>query len=99
MKNKYQRMNKEEKRNCKEKYYATAKGKEMKKRFIRLNLIGIGGILFSAFLIISGYMSQELNWATWGMAMVLTFFSLIYLIGSFIIKGKCLNSFAIKNLK
>lgn len=99
MKNKYQRMSREEKKQCREKYYATSKGKEMKMRFLRLNLIGTGGILFSVFLVVSGYLSQELNWATWGMAILLTLFSILYLVGSFILKGKCLNQFAVKNLK
>ena len=46
MKNKYQRMTKEEKKECRQKYYATPKGKEMKIRFLRLKIIGILGIAF-----------------------------------------------------
>ena len=99
MKNKYQRMSKEEKRVCREKYYNTPKGHEMKIRFIRLNIFGIVGICFSVFLVVSGYISKEINWATWTMAIILIIFSFIYLIGSYILKGKCLNNFAIKNLK
>ena len=49
MKNKYQRMNKSQKKECQQKYYSTIKGKEMKMRFIRLNIIGTVGIFFSFF--------------------------------------------------
>ena len=99
MKNKYQRMSKEEKKVCREKYYNTPKGKEMKTRFLRLNIFGVVGLLFSIFLVVSGYISEKINWGTWAMAVILSFFSLIYLIGAYILKGKLLNNFAIKNLK
>jgi len=89
----------EEKQKCKEKYYQTAKGKEMKMRFLRLNIIGTIGILFSIGMVTIGYLNEDINWATWGMAIILMLFSLIYLIGSFILKGKCLNNFAVKNMR
>lgn len=96
MKNKYERMTKEEKKNCKIRYYTTPKGKEMKIRFQRLNFIGIVGIFFSVFLVVSGSISKEINWATWAMATILFLFSCVYIIGSYILKKKCLNNFAIK---
>jgi len=99
MKNKYQRMSKEEKKDCKQKYYQTSKGKEMKLRFTRLNIIGTIGIVFAIGMVLTGYISNEINWATWGMAIVLTIFSCIYIIGSFVLKRKCLNNFAVKNIK
>lgn len=99
MKNKYERMTKQEKMACKEKYYNTLKGKEMKVRFFRLNIIGCCGVLFSIFLIVSGALSKELNWATWMMAGLLFFFSVFYLVGSFLLKKKCLNDFAVKNMQ
>ena len=99
MKNKYQRMTKEEKKECRQKYYATPKGKEMKIRFIRLKIIGILGIAFSAFLVISVYISNEINCATWTMAIILAIFSVVYIAGSIILKGKCLNQFAVKKMK
>jgi len=99
MKNKYQRMTKEEKKKCREKFYATAKGKEMKPRFTRLIIIGVIGIIFSLFLIISGYISKEINWATWVLAGILMVFSIIYIIGSIVLQRKCFNNFAVKHLK
>ena len=99
MKNKYQRMNKEEKKNCRDLYYQTEKGKEMKGRFLRLNIIGTIGILFSVFLVVHGYIANEINWATWTMAIILFGFSVVYIVGAAILKGKCFNNFAIKNIK
>lgn len=99
MKNKYQRMTKEEKAKCKEKYYATPKGREMKIRFKRLTIIGVIGLLFSSFLVVSGILSKEISWATWTIAGILFVFSIIYIAGSIILKGKCLNNFAVKNIK
>jgi len=99
MKNKYERMKKEEKKICKEKYYSTPKGKEMKQRFLRLNIIGTIGILFSCFLIVSGYISKEIGWATWTMAIILFLFSIVYIVGSYILKKQCLNNYAVKHMK
>ena len=48
-------MNKEEKKECKQQYYSTEKGKEMNIRLTRLIFIGIIGILFSCFLIVNAY--------------------------------------------
>lgn len=96
MKNKYQRMSKEEKKECRQKYYQTKKGHEMRIRLIRLNVIGITGIIFAIFLVISGYIAEEINWATWVMAITLFVFSIIFITGSCLIKGKVLNQFAIK---
>lgn len=99
MKNKYQRMSKEEKKSCREQYYQTAKGKEMKIRFLRLNVTGMLGILFSAFLVVHGYISNEINWATWTMAIILFVFSIVFIVGAAVLKGKCFNNFAVKNVK
>lgn len=99
VKNKYQRMTKTEKKELQQQFYETTKGKEMKKRLLRLRLIGLVGIFFSIFLVISGYISKELNWATWAMSILLMLCSCVYFVGSFTIKGKMLNDFAIKKKK
>ena len=99
MKNKYQRMSKEEKKQCQKFYYNTEKGHEMKMRFLRLKIIGVVGIAFSIFLVVSGYLSNEINWATWVMAGTLFLFSTVCIICSVVIKGKCLNQYAIKKMK
>lgn len=99
MKNKYQRMNKEEKKKCREKFYQTDKGRELKKRFTRLTILGIIGICFAVFLVISGYISEEISWATWTLAGILLFFSLVYFISPFVLKAKCFNDYAVKHMK
>lgn len=99
MKNKYQRMSKEEKKALQEKFYKTEKGKDMKKRLLRLRMIGFIGMLFAAFLVVSAYFSKELNWATWLMSIILMACSVTYFVSSFVLKGKVLNDFAIKNIK
>ena len=99
VKNKYQRMTKTEKKELQQQFYETTKGKEMKKRLLRLRIIGLVGIFFSIFLVISGYISKELNWATWAMSILLMLCSCVYFVGSFTIKGKMLNDFAIKKKK
>lgn len=99
LKNKYQRMTKEEKAKIKNKYYATEKGREIKKRLDRLVVTGTLGIAFSFFLIISGYFSNKIEWYTWVMAIILFIFSVIYIVGSFKLRIKVLNQFAIKSVK
>lgn len=99
MKNKYQRMNREEKKQCQKFYYNTEKGKEMRRRLNRLVVLGIIGILFAVFLVISGYISNEINWATWTMAVILIIFSIIFIIGSYKLRIKCLNAYAIKKMQ
>ena len=99
MKNKYQRMSKEEKKDLQEKFYKTEKGKDMKKRLLRLRIIGFVGMLFDVFLVVSAYFSKELNCATWLMSIILMVCSVTYFVSSFVLKGKVLNDFAIKNVK
>ena len=99
MKNQYQRMNVLEKKRCRESYYQTEKGKEMKARLCRLYVIGGIGLLFSIYLVVSGYLDHSINWATWTMAILLALFSLIFIIGSYKIRQKVLNQYAIKNYK
>ena len=79
MKNKYQRMTKTEKKELKQKFYETTKGKEMKKRLLRLRITGLIGILFSVFLVISGYISKEKEYKTINITLlVIAFFIYLY---------------------
>src|SRR5574344_1912028 len=91
-------MTNEEKIDCQNKYYATPIGKEMKTRFIRLRITGIVGILFAIFLVISGYMSQEINVWTWIWASILTVFSIVYIVSSFTLRNKCFNNYAVNHI-
>lgn len=99
MKNKYQRMNKEEKTKIKEKYYSTPEGNNMKNRLTRLLITGTMGILFSAYLVYSNYTQDGNNIWQYIMSGILLIASLVFIIGSFKIKGKVLNKYAIKNSK
>ena len=99
MKNKYQRMNKEEKKEIQNKYYATNEGKAMKNRLIRLSIIGIMGILFSIYLIYSNYTQDGNSIWQYIMSGILIIASLIFIIGSINIRSKVLNKYAIKNSK
>ena len=95
MKNKYQRMSKEEKKDLKEKYLNTKEGKSKINRLNRLFIIGIIGIRFSIILIVSAVLNKQsiLDYICGGILFV---FSIVYLIGSINIKQKELNKFALK---
>lgn len=99
MKNKYQRMSKEEKKQTKEKYYATEDGKIMKNRLIRLFIIGVMGIAFSGYLVYSNITKDGNSIWQYLTASVLFIFSIVYIISSFKLRVKVLNKFAIKNSK
>ena len=99
MKNKYQRMNKEEKKQLKKEYRNTETGKNMYNRLTRLLITGAMGIVFSFYLVYSNITSDGNNIWQYIMAGILFIGSLIFLIGSLIIKGKVLNKYAIKNSK
>ncbi len=98
MKNKYQRMTKEEKKQCQLFYYRTEKGRDMRKRLIRLLIIGIAGLLFAAFMVISAYLIEALDWETWAMAGILVFFSIVFIVGSLHLRLKCLNQYAVTKM-
>lgn len=99
MKNKYQRMTKEEKKQIKEKYYATEDGKIMKNRLVRLFIIGVMGIVFSGYLVYSNITKDGNSIWQYLTAGILLIFSIVYIISSFKLRVKVLNKFAIKNSK
>ena len=99
MKNKYQRMNKEEKKNIKEKYFATEAGKSMSNRLIRLLITGLMGIFFSLYLVYSNYTNDGNSIWQYIMSAILFVASLVFIFGSIKIKIKVLNKYAIKNSK
>ncbi len=99
MKNKYQRLSKEEKKECKKAYYNTLKGKEINIRLTRVNLTGIIGILFSLYLYFNSKSNNSLDVLTIVIMVILSLASIIFLIMSFRLRRKCLNEYAVKNLK
>ncbi|MCI8575081.1 MAG: hypothetical protein HFI09_01285 [Bacilli bacterium] len=96
MKNKYQRLSKEDKMECRSMYYHTLKGKEMHLRLIRLNIIGLCGLLISAYIIINGIISNQIGWSDYLIAIPLFLASIIFVVGAYCIRGKVLNQFALK---
>lgn len=96
MKNKYQRLSKSEKKECRIMYYNTIKGKEMRIRLTRLMFIGILGILFGIYMIGNGIITHQIHWYDYCVAIPLLLASITFLISSFFLKKKVLNQFAIK---
>lgn len=96
MKNKYQRLSKEDRKECRSMYYSTTQGKSMHIRLFRLLIIGTIGILFSIFMIGNGLIQQNLHWYDYAMAIPLFLISIVFIVGSFLIKRKVLNQFALK---
>ncbi len=96
MKNKYERLSKHDKMECRNLYYATSKGKEMRLRLIRLTITGVIGLLFSIYLVGQGVLQQNIHWYDYLVFVPLLIASFIFLVGSFVIRKKVLNQFAIK---
>lgn len=96
MKNKYQRLSKEDKKECREMYFNTPKGKDMHLRLIRLNIIGIIGLLVGIYIILNGNITKEISWIDYLVSIPLLLASVVFLIGSYSIRGKVLNQFALK---
>lgn len=99
MKNKYQRLSKEEKKQCKNAYYTTTEGKMMNIRLFRLSLTGVLGILVAAFFITNNYINNNVDWTTWITTIPLAIASVIFIISSIVLRRKNLNKFAIKSEK
>ena len=98
MKNKYQRMSKEEKKKLIEDYKKTELGKNNLFRFKRLLIIGIIGIVFAIVECLVAYFNKDDIW-DYISAGILFIASIIFVVGSIRIKGKQLNNFAIKKKK
>lgn len=96
MKNKYQRLSKEDKKECRDMYYTTLKGKDMHLRLIRLSIIGVLGLIISIYMIFNSYFTHEIHWSDYFIAIPLFIASIIFLVGAYCIRGKVLNQFALK---
>lgn len=96
MKNKYERLSKAEKKECRTMYYQTVKGKEMRLRLIRLLLIGSIGILLGIYNLGSGFYKNNIQWYDYCVSIPLLLASLLFIIGAYIIRKKVLNQFALK---
>ncbi len=99
MKNQYQRMSKDEKKDLKKTYYNCDEGKIMNIRLFRLFLTGTIGILFSLYIITNNYIHYNVDWTTWITSIPLFIASIVFIIASIYLRGKKLNEFAIKLAK
>ena len=98
LKNKYQRMNKQEKRKIKEEYINTSTGKININRLRRVLIISIVCILYSIYLAIDTYLNSNsiILYIYSGLILLI---AIIFFISYFKIKGKLLNKFAIEKSK
>ncbi len=94
MKTKYERMSKEEKKSLVKKYKSTPNGKVMMNRLLRVNAIGVVGIFYSIFLLVSEY--QNLTFKKSLVMIPLFLISIFFLFMSYRLRKKVLNQFAIK---
>ena len=95
MKNKYQRMSKEEKKNLQQNFAKDANNKELLIRLKRVVVTGSLGTIIGVILLIMAIV-QKNNIFDYIYASVITVISVIFVIASFKIKGKVLNEYAIK---
>ena len=95
MKNKYQRMSKEEKKELQNKFKQSAYGQNLLFRLKRLLIIGIVGICFSLLEFGVAFFNKKDIWDLIS-GSILFIISLIFIIGSIRTKSKKLNEFALK---
>ncbi len=96
MKTKYQRMNKEEKKNLIEEYKKTTKGKESLSRLNRIMIIGLIGLIYGIGEALYSYIKDEIKISDYLTIIPLLIASFIFIIMSFNLRKKELNKFAIK---
>ena len=98
LKNKFQRLDKSEKKKAIENYYKTEVGKSNKSRFLRLLIVGITCFIYSAYLIIDAILNDGNIWY-YIMAGFAIVFGLVFLIGRHKVIVKSVNNYLIKNKK
>ena len=96
LKTKYQRLNKEEKKEATLKYYQTKAGQENKLRFFRLLMLGILLIIYSFGLLIYNYMEKNNSLWDYIWCAIIFIFGLVFIIGRYKIKIKKVNDYLTK---
>ncbi len=94
LKNKYQRLNKEDRKKAREDFYKTNFGKSKKAIFTRLLIISFLLICYSLYLFISGLINKSI-WS-YVAAGILFICSLVFLIGRHKILVRDVNNYLIK---
>ncbi len=97
LKTKYEKMSKKEKKKIVEVYKQTETGKKMMIRLLRLNIIGVLGILYTIFLFV--YEFKTIEWSDYMIIVPLLVISIFFLFMSYRLRKKVLNQFAIKKEK
>ncbi len=95
LKTKYERMKSYEKKKLIELYKKNITGKEMMKRFLRLNCIGIALLLYAVIFFLKDF--THLNWMTYCISIPIFGIGLFFIIMAYHLRKKVLNNFAIKN--
>lgn len=98
VKNKYQRLNKDERKEARLKYYETEIGKVNKGRFTRLLWFGILSFIYSGVLIMDTIINKHSPW-NYCLAGVMFIFALVFLIGREKIIIRNVNEYLIKKSK
>lgn len=98
MKNKYQRADKKEKKEARQKFFSTEFGKELKKRLDRLVIYSVLLFGFTIYIIIDNFLKDNsiINYIT---ASFLIIFILIFLIGRHYVIVKNVNNYMVKKNK
>lgn len=95
IKTKYQRMNKEEKKNARIEYYNTAEGRNLNNRMIRLFIYGILLLCFGIYIIVDAILkNDEVLQIIYGIGLIVVAF--VFLIGRYYIIIKKANDYLTK---
>src|SRR5574344_1818858 len=96
LKNKYQRMNEQEKKETLESYKETKEGQVMLKKLLKVYLSGIFCCGYALFFFIDTYKTSKNIWG-YAFAGLILFAGLVFVIFYYHLKVKNLNHYAIKN--
>ena len=95
MKNKFQRLSKEEKKKAIDNYYATVAGEEDKKRFKRIMIYGILCLIYGTYLIVEQIITK-ISIANYILGGLLLIAGCVFLIGRHKIIVKKVNDFIVR---
>ena len=89
----YHILTKDEKKKLKEKYRISKRGAMMLPRLNRLIVEGLFLVVFPIALLIVGFVTKEMYWWMWTLAIVCILVALVFLIGQYIIRINEYNNY------
>ncbi len=89
----YHILTKDQKKDLKDKYRISKRGQSMLPRLNRLVLEGLFLIIFPIVVIVVGFVTDEMYWWMWTLALGCLFVGLVFLIGQHIIRTNEYNNF------